>query len=321
MLQAVRDHVQAIFQMSLKDVMVVILDTNPVSWRSHIMAEGRQLEPIAETPMQTTDSLGEFSRSDVLEELNRILCSSFFKKSARLCCFLRTSVSYMLEGKAELFKEYVVGTEVYKRPASYDPTEDSIVRTEARRLRSKLKEYYLNSPAYSPIMIVLTAGSYIPAIELRQNHNAALRRESNSYPHSGSRSDALSVAVFPFSMRSADSLPINIACDLEDELTHKLWEQPGIDVFRNLPGIAPDPTEQLGNWTRAGVEFIIQGYVTQASGSVIARLQLINLTGRLVWSGRFGCDSSLRPYTDISASVVSAIFASRASQDGHYCRR
>jgi len=39
-------------------------------------------------------------------------------------------------------KEYLIGTEVYHRPTSYHPSEDSIVRSEARRLRSKLKEYY-----------------------------------------------------------------------------------------------------------------------------------------------------------------------------------
>ena len=278
------------------------------------------LEPTVETFMQPAHPIGECSHADVLEELNRILCSRFFKKSARLCCFLRTSVSYLLEGKAELFKEYVVGTEVYKRPASYDPTEDSIVRTEARRLRSKLNEYYSSSPAYSPIMIVLTAGSYIPAIELRCNRKTEYARQSNGYMPSGTNGNILSVAVFPFGTRSVDSVPQHVACDLEDELTHKLWEHPGINVFRNPSGINPDPTQQLGNWTRSGVEFVIQGYLTQSSGSVVAHLQLINLTGKLVWSGRFGCDSLPGQCADISTSVVSAIFAFRDSEHGHFCR-
>lgn len=35
-------------------------------------------------------------------------------------------------------KEYLIGTEVYERKPSYHPGEDSIVRSEARRLRRKL---------------------------------------------------------------------------------------------------------------------------------------------------------------------------------------
>ncbi len=41
-----------------------------------------------------------------------------------------------------VLKEYVIGTEVYDRKPPYHPSQDSIVRTEARRLRAKLKEYY-----------------------------------------------------------------------------------------------------------------------------------------------------------------------------------
>src|ERR1700733_11819634 len=83
-----------------------------------------------------------WTHDEVRDELGRILKSRFFIKSIRLSCFLSTAVDYLLEGKAHCFKEYTVGTEVYKRSASYDPTVDTIVRTEARRLRTKLREYY-----------------------------------------------------------------------------------------------------------------------------------------------------------------------------------
>jgi hypothetical protein len=43
---------------------------------------------------------------------------------------------------ADILKEYLIGTEVYDRKAPYHPSTDSIVRSEARRLRNKLKQYH-----------------------------------------------------------------------------------------------------------------------------------------------------------------------------------
>jgi hypothetical protein len=51
-------------------------------------------------------------------------------------------VEHAIGGTGEGLKEYIIGTEVYDRKPPYHPSQDSIVRTEARRLRTKLKEYY-----------------------------------------------------------------------------------------------------------------------------------------------------------------------------------
>jgi hypothetical protein len=68
-----------------------------------------------------------------------------------------------LAGEADTVKEYLIGTEVYERNSSYHPNEDSIVRSEARRLRSKLKEYYDSVGKYDPVLIYYRPGSYVPA--------------------------------------------------------------------------------------------------------------------------------------------------------------
>jgi hypothetical protein len=65
-----------------------------------------------------------------------------FVQSERLGQFLRFTVEITLEGKAETLKEYVIGTHVYGRKPSFHPTKDSIVRSEARRLRLILQEFY-----------------------------------------------------------------------------------------------------------------------------------------------------------------------------------
>jgi hypothetical protein len=108
---------------------------------------------------------GEDQRSEdsIREQLSRILQSSLFAQSDRLGRFLRFTVETTLAGEADMLKEYLIGTEVYQRNSSYHPCEDSIVRSEARRLRAKLKEYYDSVGKYDPVHIHYRPGSYVPA--------------------------------------------------------------------------------------------------------------------------------------------------------------
>src|ERR1035438_9393833 len=87
-------------------------------------------------------SEGEIAQEAIRQELSRILESPIFVQSDRLGPFLRYTVETALAGDAEILKEYLIGTDVYERKPPYHPSVDSIVRSEARRLRGKLKEYY-----------------------------------------------------------------------------------------------------------------------------------------------------------------------------------
>jgi serine/threonine protein kinase len=62
----------------------------------------------------------------------------------------------------------LLGIEVYQRASSFDPQIDTIVRTEARRLRSKLKQYYESEGINDPILIEVPKGSYAPTFRKRE---------------------------------------------------------------------------------------------------------------------------------------------------------
>ena len=94
----------------------------------------------------------------VRAQLDRILASPGFVNADRLSRFLRFVVERTLEGEGDQLKEYRLGTEVFDRPADYDPRLDSIVRVEARRLRSKLAEYYDGPGRTDPLSIRAAAG-------------------------------------------------------------------------------------------------------------------------------------------------------------------
>ena len=105
---------------------------------------------------------GEIALEAIREELSRILESSMFIQSDRLGRFLRFTVETTLAGEADTLKEYLIGTEVYDRKPPYHPNMDSIVRSEARRLRSKLKEYYESAGKDDTVLIYYRLGSYVP---------------------------------------------------------------------------------------------------------------------------------------------------------------
>src|SRR5277367_2831144 len=103
----------------------------------------------------------------IQNEVERILASEKFSRAKRLRSLLRFTVNQTLQGNAEQLKEYVIGTEVLKKPDSYDPRSDSLVRVMASRLRIKLKEYYSNGGSEDPLVIEFPKGKYIPRFQRR----------------------------------------------------------------------------------------------------------------------------------------------------------
>ena len=107
------------------------------------------------------------SSEAILEQVQRILSSRTLVQSKRLARFLSFIVEKGIAGDSDNLNEYLIGTEVYQRAGSFDPQIDTIVRTEARRLRSKLRQYYDTEGASDPILIEVPKGSYAPLFRKR----------------------------------------------------------------------------------------------------------------------------------------------------------
>lgn len=115
----------------------------------------------------TSESPGEAAPEPavVRAELHRILSSSTFQHAKHAQRFLRHIVEAVLAGRGTDLKEYTVGIEVFGKDASFDPRIDSIVRTEARRLRARLQDFYDAEADQGNCRIVLRKGSYVPSFE------------------------------------------------------------------------------------------------------------------------------------------------------------
>jgi hypothetical protein len=80
-------------------------------------------------------------------------------------------LSYLAEksisGEADDLKEYVVGVDAFGKPPSYDPRQESVVRTQVARLRQKLADYYNTEGANDPVLVDLPKGGFKMKFEER----------------------------------------------------------------------------------------------------------------------------------------------------------
>ena len=122
---------------------------------------GQMLPPRNTEILENTFRRSPIPEDIVYQQVARIISSRQFSKSKRLGLFLQFTVTATLKGETESLKEWVIGTDVYNRGKDFDPRLDPIVRTETRRLRRKLKEYYETQGQQDPLVIELPKGSYV----------------------------------------------------------------------------------------------------------------------------------------------------------------
>ncbi len=107
------------------------------------------------------------SAAAVQAEVAKILASPAFRRSGRLSRFLHYAVEEAIQGRPEQLKEYSIGVEVFDRGVSFDPRVESIVRVEAGKLRTRLKEYYGSQGGDDPLVVDFPLGSYVPVFRIR----------------------------------------------------------------------------------------------------------------------------------------------------------
>jgi predicted ATPase len=140
--------------------------------------------------------------ADVRTHLARILQSRAFDRAPMLSRLLQHIVEQTLHGADDSLKEYSLGVDVFDRGPSFDPRTDTIVRVQARRLRSRLKEYYAAEGRRDPIRIEVPIGRYSASFQ-----NSGELRDGDAPPGQvpiGPRVEIVSATV----QRWADQLPV-----------------------------------------------------------------------------------------------------------------
>ena len=80
-------------------------------------------------------------RKPLFSEIGRIVSSDVLRGSESLCHLLEYLASHSVDEQGSSVKEYQIATEVFGRPADFDPRLDSTVRVQTSRLRVWLKNH------------------------------------------------------------------------------------------------------------------------------------------------------------------------------------
>ena len=112
------------------------------------------------------------------KEIRHLLESRVFESSETHRRLLEYLATKSLSEEADHLKEYTIGIEAFGKSPSYDPQEDSIVRTQIGRLRLKLLEYYQSEGKDDPIRVVIPKGGFKLEFHLRDDVAATLTNGS-----------------------------------------------------------------------------------------------------------------------------------------------
>jgi TolB-like protein/Tfp pilus assembly protein PilF len=275
------------------------------------------IAPVTSAPAKLAGLPDGISEQAVLDQLERILASSTFVNSERLTRFLRIAVESAASGHAGELKEYALGLSVFDKNEGFDPRFDSIVRVEAGRLRTRLKQYYDTEGNRDAVLIELPKGSYVPKFAAR--HSAAAPAPA-AYSLN-------SIAVLPFLDHSPNGDQEYFCDGMTEELINALTKLRGLHVAAwtsalRLRGKAQDVVE-IAEQLKVGT--IVAGSVRKAGERLRITVQLIGTAdGCYLWSEIY--DRELKDVFSIQEEISQAIVAKlkvqiAGGQSKHLIRR
>lgn len=125
----------------------------------------REVEQRFESSAMTYTMVFELEANQA--QVERILKSKAFRSSEVHRNLLEYLAEKSLSGSADALKEYTVGVDVFAKPESYDPRQESVVRMHVARLRQKLDEYYRSEGVDDPILVNVPKGGFKVTFEHR----------------------------------------------------------------------------------------------------------------------------------------------------------
>jgi len=297
---------------------------------------------------------GDSEQEAIRAELARILKSGPFHHSQRRQRFLEYLVSETLAGRADRLKAYSIALKVFDRPETFDPVVDPIVRTEAARLRDKLREYYESEGHNDAVHIELPKGGYAPLIAFRQPEVSPpldhLPDTSTAEPNlynapkkpvavvsffgvilviaavfgawrwlnpASLQPQRASIAVLPFESRGNDPQWDRLADGTTEDIVTDLSHSKDLFVIaQDSTLIYKGKSANVRDVGRElGVSYVLQGSIQPIGDRVRVAAQLIDArTGGYLWSNRYD-----RPVADlfkVQSEVTEKIAATLTGWEG-----
>jgi len=99
----------------------------------------------------------------------RIAASGSLGRSGLLSDFLLYIVDRSIRGRTDEISEQRIGVTVFGRADDYDPNDDNIVRSYARKLRKRIDEYFATEGREETLRLEIPRGGYAPIFSEHAN--------------------------------------------------------------------------------------------------------------------------------------------------------
>ena len=215
-------------------------------------------------------------------QLQKVLASTAFANAERLRRFLEFVVEHTLSSPNEHLKEMIIGIELYAGHGEFDPRITAVVRVDATRLRTKLREYYSSEGAADALIIDLPKGSYRPVFREASIQADTPRPATTPFVEP-------SVVVLPFSNISPDP-EAYFSDGLTEEIIHALSSIRGLRVVARTSAFALKhrnaDVREIGRVLNVG--FVLEGSVRKSGEALRVTVQLASTSdGYQLWSRRY----------------------------------
>src|SRR5271154_3999407 len=270
---------------------------------------------------------GEIQPEVGLSQLQRVLESLGFVRNERMSRFLRFVVQCHLEGRDAELKESLIGIEVFGRKPGFDPQQDSIVRSEAARLRARLAEYYAIEGKSDSLVIELPKGGYAPRFRKAEPHRPAANLSRlriaalaglggvvaiGGWWHFQREHAPIPIAVLPLTNVSQNAADDYFADGLTSEIISDLSMIDGLEVRSQTSSFAlksqPRNVREAGRELNA--EYLLEGSVALSGQQLRINVQLVRSRDDVpIWSGKFDRKSMdvLSIQDEISRGIVNGL--------------
>ena len=108
-------------------------------------------------------SLSEDDSALIIDQLQKILASNYFKNAVQQKKFLQFIIDKSLTGKSKQLKQYSIAVEGLGYAENFDSDTNPAIRINAGRIRKKLEDYYQKEGLTDLLHISLPKGHYTPS--------------------------------------------------------------------------------------------------------------------------------------------------------------
>jgi hypothetical protein len=243
------------------------------------------------------------------EEVQRVLHSAQFRRAPKLQRFLSLICEYHFTNRSRDISEFLIATEAFGKGAAFDPSQDSLVRVQAREARRRLREYYQDEGKDSQLILDIPIGSYAPVFIQTHSRSQLARVNSPKIAWGMLSVTALICAALLFSAdrqrrmwvaASASSFPPQVAAGAPTPLISRLWgrfldsgtptvlvvsnpdvgecsdTQPAVVKISSAPKETPCPDEYTGMGEAVAINLISNLFEARKKLLIVKQSRMVN---------------------------------------------